>query len=573
MDKKDEELKKHLEEDLKKRMENVEFNNYEEDLEVNKEETKEEFLNEKNNNKNMIIIILGIIVVILLIVLLIFIFSGGKKESDNKSNESEPNNQSENENNDNKNNDLAKLLTEEEYDYSKASIHFNKYIQIYSKDDKKLAIADLEGNIIFEGDPSFFIQENSDNSLYGVLTTGNEKGELDTTIIRIKDNKSTKVLQDKVSGLLYGKEKYNIIGAYKEDSNNDVIYILNGDSYNTLKLDNRSAYLYHLSQGEDKYVYGGKYLITYEAKKSEEFFDYGIYDVKAGKQVLNGTYEGLYHLHDDVFVANKDGKYGVINKDNKILLDFDYKVISYANGLYFVNKGDDIKLHILDSNFKNLNTEIEVPQLDTFKYVLCCASFNPFDISTFKNNAIVEVGFATDEIRSIYAVDKKGVVTSLGDGKINTIDNFLIKATNSDNFIYLYDANMKVQHKIDVGKKAIDLSNVTTYLGNTLIINNKNLYDLNTNKSKGTKSWYRRTSQEFEVRIDFKDNNGTVTVSSDGEIIKKLENVPIESFLKASNNGITITKDYFIYDAGGVIILKRIPKEASSNLFDFVGLF
>ena len=41
------------------------------------------------------------------------------------------------------------------------------------------------------------------------------------------------------------------------------------------------------------------------------------------------------------------------------------------------------------------------------------------------------------------------------------------------------------------------------------------------------------------------------------EVIKKLENVTVSEFLKTDNNGMIVTKNYFIYNAGGVIIIKR----------------
>ena len=576
MDKKDEELKKHLEEDLKKRMENTEFNNYEEDIEVSKEEEikekEENFLDEKDtgDKKNLIIIILGVVVAILIIVLVFFLLTGGKKDSNSSSNNGNDNgSESENNNNDDGSdeNDMARVINEEDYNYSQAKVYLNKYVSVPAKAGDKQALTDLEGNILAKVNKSWAIYEGTDSSIY--LANNEQDGKIN--IRRIKDNIVKDIFNEKATGLLFANEKDTLLGVYKEDKNNDILYIFNGDKYDTVTLNSHAAYIYNTHQGESKYIYNNKYVITFGEQDNEKFSNFGLYDLKNKKQVIDGSYDKIQYLKEDTFVAVKNGYAGVINKDGKELLPFDYDLVTYSNGLYFI--GRENKLYVFDSNLNNLSTTIDVPNLEDFVYSPCCGSINPFDLIAFKSYVIVRIGNDPTKLSDYMAVDKKGAITQLGKGHIAIEGNFLIKSNESDNYLLLYDAEMKVQHKFDMGKKATGLDNVHFYLGNTLVLNNKYLYNLSNNTNKGTTSWYRRTSQEYEVRIDFKGDTGTVTVSSGEEVLKTLDNVSVEEFLKANNNGITITKSKFIYNAGGVIILDRVEQTPANALLDFVGLF
>ena len=563
MDKKDEELKRLLEEDLKRKMAETEFNNTKEDIEVTNEEKEKDVYQKKDEKKNRIIIYLGICIAILVIVLLIVLFSGNKsnnEKTDTKENSNEQTTKTDNNKKENDdNNTTSKYIDEKIYNYADAKVLYNKYIVIKSHDNNKIAVADLDGNVIFETKSSWNIISAPDKSLYAYNRDTNE-----VTIKKIKDDKVTNIFSGKATSLLV--ENKNLIGAFKENEKNDTLYIINGDSYETIDLeqDNYGAYTYNLAQDQEKNIYNSKYLITY-SKKSDS---YGLYDIKAKKQLIKNTYDKLVHLHDDIYVAEKNDKAGIINKDNKELLSFKYKFITYENGLYFA--GQNNNLEILDSNFKDLNAKIQVQDLNRFTYYPCCGSVNPFSTMTFKNNVIIKMSDESNTNTEYVAVDKKGNITPLGKGNGGFVGSYFVKSNPDNNFIELYDENMTVKHKIDVGKKNIPLDNINIYLTNTLVIDNRNLYDLTKDTSKGTTSWYRRTSKDFEVRIDFKGPTGTVTISNNGEVLKKLENVNVYEFLKTENNGITITKNYFIYNAGGVAVIK-MPEEALSKLLDFTG--
>ncbi len=541
-------------EDLKKRLENAEFNNSLEDSKISQEEKEEkknnnDFQDLKDNKKNMIIIALVICVVILLAIVLIFLFSG---KNDTKSNNS--NNYNNNNSNEEKkeNNEKDKIIKEEDYNYTNAKVYFNKYVYVKAKDDKKIAITDLDGNILEEINSNWKIFEGKEKDLYLIELKGNEN----ITIKRIKDNLVHDVYNDKATGLLLGKEKENLIGFYNKDSDYDTIYIIDGNTYNTTNLDNFGAY--NNSNKDVKYIYNNKYLITYYNNEKSDYDSYGIYDIKAKKQLIKNSYDKIEYLHDDIFIAIKNDKSGVIDSNNKVLLDFKYDLVTYSNNLYFV--GEKNKLNLYDKNLNDLNKDISIPNLDKFTYNPCCGAINPFDLINYNSYVIVRIGTQPDAVSDYIVVDKDGNSTSLGKGYIGFIGQSLIRTSSEDNYLYMYDENLNITHKIDVGQRAIKIDRVSIFLNNTLVIDGTKLYNLKNDSAKGSTNWYRRESQEFNIRLDFKGETGTITVSSNDVELKKLEGVSVDAFLNAEDNGITITKNYFIYNAGGVIILKRVEQ-------------
>ena len=537
-------------EDLKERLENAEFNNYEEDLKVTNEEKKDpvnkkdnDFFEEKDKKKNMIIYALVALVIILLIIVLFFLLSGKNDNNNSTDNSSSNSNSNSSENNSNNNNETPKKIKEEDYNYSNGSVYYNRYVYVESKDKEKAVITDLEGNIITEVSNSK-IYEGPENSIY--LVNQNYKNDGNFDIKRIKDNIVHNIFKENATGLLIGKEKNNLLGVYKQNKDDETIYLFNGNEYSTINLDNYFDISNKSNDRENKYIYNNKYIITFDKISQEKYEDYGIYDIKAQKQVLKGTYEDIDYLHDDIFSAEKNNKSGIIDVNNKTLLNFNYDSIAYANGLYFVSSKD--KISIYDANYNTLNKEILLQ------------NSNQFELITFKDYVIVRNGNLPNEISDYIAVDKLGNTIPLGKGYIGFLGNYLVKSSADDTFIYMYDGALNQAHKINVGEKAINLNNINLFLNNTLVINNKNLYNLENDSSKGTTNWYRRVSEEFDVRIDFKGDKGKVTVKSNEIVLKELDDVSVDAFLKADNNGIKITKDYFIYNADGVIIIKRVPQ-------------
>ena len=291
--------------ELKKRLEKAEFNNKEEDERIREEEIKPITKNNNNNNnnsnndnekrKNITIAILGFCVFVLLIIVVFFLFSGNNDNNNSSNNENKSNNENTNNENGSKDNNEVdeKVINEKDYNYSTGNVFYNRYVVLDSLDDKKKVVADLDGNILLKVSPSWKIYNGPDNSLYAVNLNYTNNGSY--SIKMIKDNLVHDILSDKFDGLLLDKDKDIVLGAFKKDTNNDIYYIFDGNNYNTVTLGAFGAY--EGATKDNKYIYNNKYVITYEAQ-GESFKNYGIYDIKANKHVINGTYDEIEYLHD-----------------------------------------------------------------------------------------------------------------------------------------------------------------------------------------------------------------------------------------------------------------------------------
>ncbi len=101
--------------------------------------------------------------------------------------------------------------------------------------------------------------------------------------------------------------------------------------------------------------YSTEYIDLLKATKKDLV---GLINTKTGKMVLPFEFQSLNHVENNIFIAEKAGKYGIINLDNKELLPCQYDDISTIKLGYKVKKGNLVGL--LDSNFKQiLPTEFE----------------------------------------------------------------------------------------------------------------------------------------------------------------------------------------------------------------------
>ena len=67
-----------------------------------------------------------------------------------------------------------------------------------------------------------------------------------------------------------------------------------------------------------------------------------------------------------------------------------------------------------------------------------------------------------------------------------------------------------------------------------------------------------RSYQGYYVDLKFQNGFGTAEVFLDDNKIGSIEDVDISKFLKADNNGIQVSNDYFIFHVGNkTLILKR----------------
>lgn len=86
---------------------------------------------------------------------------------------------------------------------------------------------------------------------------------------------------------------------------------------------------------------------------------YGVIDYTSGKEIIPFKYEQVYLGEDNKYVAKKDGKYYVINKDMEEVLDKSYDMIFVFKDVLVVN--DDDKLKIVDYDGESIiDDEIDI---------------------------------------------------------------------------------------------------------------------------------------------------------------------------------------------------------------------
>lgn len=111
------------------------------------------------------------------------------------------------------------------------------------------------------------------------------------------------------------------------------------------------------SQIEVEYVRSSGVLKDFDTKK------YGIID-KNGDTIVPFIYDLLPNRISEKMIAKKNGKFGIINGKNQILVDFKYNEL-YSYHPYFItytktNKSDEFKFcSVLDTNFVTIVSEKE----------------------------------------------------------------------------------------------------------------------------------------------------------------------------------------------------------------------
>ena len=80
--------------------------------------------------------------------------------------------------------------------------------------------------------------------------------------------------------------------------------------------------------------------------------------LKNNKEILNYEYEDIqYNGLSDIFIIQRNGKYGAVKRDGTIILYPEYSTI-YTAGIYLNTQKDDGKTYIYDFNGNNIETDV-----------------------------------------------------------------------------------------------------------------------------------------------------------------------------------------------------------------------
>ena len=138
---------------------------------------------------------------------------------------------------------------------------------------------------------------------------------------------------------------------------------------------------------------------------------YGVMDF-SGEQIVPNTYDSLQEAKEGIFIAEQNGKYGIIDQQNVIQVDFKYLSIYYNEQAdIYVAENENFSNELLDSTYQvkltgiltDLNTQrgyIEISQNDEYKY---------YDLK-----------FAEKDIKDVYP--QNTLYLSKKDGKYGFVD-------------------------------------------------------------------------------------------------------------------------------------------------------
>ena len=542
--------------EVRERLQNMEFNNEEEDLEMieeedfeddeevedierekveekeekiedlddedsskndvvieKKEEKEDNFIEEDKNGKTIIILLCCIIVILIFILLLILLPKLNKSNSSNSvDNESTPIPQNE-------------KPTVSKVDISSGDSYFvsDKHLYVISKG--KGYITNLEGKTYFQDDSLSCSTEIIGNRYLLCEEKSGEKVKY--SVKRVEDDGEVRnVIQEDnfdVSDRILLNDKNQLFGVYKQTKNGLELQVLSGDGSNTVKIND--AYLVSSK------VYDGRYLIV---SKEKEHKTIGVFDIKDNKITIPVKYKEITYLKEDCFAVKDSSNVGIVNKDGSVKLSFRFDKIYYSNGLLFAGTNDIYKL--FDSSYKEINSSLP---------------YGITDVTAFGDRVIVH---ARDNYST---VDKKGSVSKLDISAFYIYEDHLIAI--KDNKLLLYGKDYNIEKEFEYNDmNSIDLSTGVIYLDNYLVFNGRKLFDINEGKYLYNANSLSRSYQGYFVNLDIHDTKGDASISLDDKPIGSIKDIDMNDFLHADNNGIRVTNEYFIFHVGNkTLVIKK----------------
>lgn len=508
---------------IKENLKNVEFNNEDEDNEIINEEKKAKKEPNKNDDdmKNKIIIGCCVVIGILLLIIILFIAGVFNKSESEEGSTKEPDSENVT--------PIDNEKPKEKLEVSTLSSYFLTDNYLYVKKDNNKYITDLEGNVLLELNKDAQYIKGKTNYILTKETSGDKTKY---TIQKVDEERVIDVIKQEVSnknGLIYD-ENNNLLGIYETNSKNETLYLIDNHVSREIKYNNQE--LKTAASYENKIIYGGRYGIIYKNSS------YGLYDTKDNKSLIEPKYQSITFLHDDIFAATKNGKVGIIDKNDKVLLDFEYDAIDYENNIYFVKQNGIY--HIYNKNYEDTNNTIDINE-------------NAYELITFKENVVVKKN-GNDE----YAVvDKTGIATDYDFNSVVVYGNYLVTGKKNSTVVTTYDPSLKKVQDYNTKRNNNDLNSAAVFL-NYFMINGRQLFELNSGTYKFEVNNLSRSYQGYMIYLNFVDDKVNVSVKLEDNEIGTIDNVNVIKFLKTENNGIKVTKDYFIFsvDDKNLIIKK-----------------
>jgi len=427
-----------------------------------------------------------------------------------------------------------------------------KYLIEY-KDDILYKIMDLKNKVLFEGEELFSnIYEGIDDSLYLVI---NEE-ENSTNVIylsKLEDEKFVEVKNLSEGLAYYAPIKYyeneysnsfKVLGftavksAYDEDMreiNKSYIYLLGNEEFEL-----NDYFLYgdsiHLKEGAREVItYDKKYIVISEINSSSK--KYGLYDLENKKVVIKPQYEGLYRNKNEEYIVIKDGKYGIIDKSLKKIVNYEYEFIDKNDDYYVVSK--DKKLAIMDKNYKLITKfEFDYQEIPNIKYNYLNKgdNYNTFSSAKINDKYILVINnkeYIDDleyEKHEAYFINADGTYETIieNDFYINKEDNFFYSYNKEDGIYTFYDQDLKEKFKINISDYDYDLkAQISLKNNNTINIKLDSDIYFDANTGEEIKSVSDEEMEINGIKIQFSGSNNEYKYLKKGTENRTMQNMII----------------------------------------------
>ena len=438
-------------------------------------------------------------------------------------------------------------------------IPFEKSVLKYKK-NRKYGIIDLEGNEITE---PIYDDISAVSYKEGMLLVkqGEKYGVINMNGIQVIDNEYDNIAVDNYYNVNSKYEKTGFIVCKREDSGYRYGYInYKGDKV----LDNEYTEIERVTEMEDD---DNIYLVAYKDGQA------GL--LKNKKEILNYEYENItYNSYNDVFVVQRNGKQGVVDREGNVKIEPKYTEMSFG-GIYLnviedgTNKVIDLngnevtdgyiyRMPTTDGNYSIVYGEDEIYKIiDNNGNVVVDKSYtyieelgnNYYIVASYNNNGIIDLsGRSLVDLRysSIFKLDNTNLLQA-NISSTNTVslinNNMQVVATMENAGIEVEDNYVRLYSETD--NRYFDFS------GNELtaqeLFPNNNLY-----------------AKKINDKWGFVDKDGNVKVQNEYDMVTELNEYGFAGIKKDGKWG--------VINSNGEIVQEPIY-EIDSISPTFIGIY
>jgi len=422
-------------------------------------------------------------------------------------------------------------------------------------------------------------------------------------IISIDGKKITEPIYDQISSISYKEgmllvEQNETLGVININGRTLIpveYYSITTDNYYSEQTLYQTTGFIVSQKKEDGYKYGyidykGKKIVdtiyteierVNEIQEDKNIYLVAIKDGQAGllknkQEILNYEYEDItYNLYNDVFVIQRNGKQGIVNRQGECKIPVDYDNILFG-GIY-VNAEKDEEITILDINgniVEDQNILLKIPTTDGKHYIVSDKN-EIYKIIDNDGNVVIDKGYSyIEEINKDYYIVANGSLNGIIDLKGNSLVslkyNSIFKLDGTDllqanisetNAVALINKDMRViagmeNAGVEVTDKHIIIYSYTDtryfdYQGNELT--NKQVYPNNELYAK-----------KVDNKWGFVDKNDNIKVEAIYEIVTEFNEY---GFAGVRKNG-----KWGVIDIQGNMVQEPIYKLEWPNP-EFIGKF